>query len=161
MTEKGDRPNALFEQGYNCAQAVFGAFCEETGYNFESAMLLASAFGGGMGRMREVCGAVSGMMLVTSLLYGYNKPKAITEKKELYQTVQTLANRFKEKNGSIVCRELLGIRAKDVPQSPVPALRTPDYYKKRPCPLLIKDAAEILEEYIQEHPPVNQKEGSA
>lgn len=101
MSEKGERAKALFEQGYNCAQAVFGAFCEETGYNFESAMLLASAFGGGMGRMREVCGAVSGMMLVTSLLYGYNKPKAITEKKELYQTVQTLANRFKEKTGRL------------------------------------------------------------
>lgn len=159
--KKEKEQKRCLNRGITARRRFSARFCEETGYNFESAMLLASAFGGGMGRMREVCGAVSGMMLVTSLLYGYNKPKAITEKKELYQTVQTLANRFKEKNGSIVCRELLGIRAKDVPQSPVPALRTPDYYKKRPCPLLIKDAAEILEEYIQEHPPVNQKEGSA
>lgn len=153
MSEKGDKAKELFEQGYNCAQAVFGAFCEETGIDFETAVLLASPFGGGMGRLREVCGTVSGMLMAAGMLYGYSSPNAVQEKKEAYQTAQALANTFREQNGSIVCRELLGLSKVQADDSPQPEPRTQTYYKKRPCALLAQDAAEILEAYIKEHPP--------
>lgn len=153
MGQKGEQAKALFEQGYNCAQAVFGAFCEETGFDFETAVLLASPFGGGMGRLREVCGTVSGMLMAAGILYGYSAPDAVQEKKDTYQTAQALANAFKEKNGSIICRELLGM-AKVTPQTePTPDERTEQYYKKRPCALLAQDAADLLEEYMGNNPP--------
>ena len=153
MSNKGERAMELFKQGYNCAQAVFGAFCDETGFNFETAVMLASPFGGGMGRLREVCGTVSGMLMAAGMLYGYNSPKHIQEKKETYQTVQELADAFKRRNGSIICRELLGLTNVQADDSPQPEPRTPAYYKKRPCELLAQDAAEILEAYIKENPP--------
>lgn len=153
MSEKGDKARALFERGYNCAQAVFGAFCEETGIDFDTAALLSSPFGGGMGRLREVCGTVSGMLLAAGILYGYSSPTAVQEKKETYQTAQALANTFREQNGSIICRELLAVTNVQADDSPQPEERTESYYKKRPCALLAQDAAEILEAYIKEHPP--------
>lgn len=138
---------ALFEQGYNCAQAVAGAFCDKTKVDFETTMRLASAFGGGMGRLREVCGAVSGMFMVTGLVYGYDSPKDIEAKKNLYKQVQSFANSFKERNGSYVCRELLSLP--DGADNPVPEARTAQYYKKRPCKELVGDAAEILEKFME------------
>ena len=139
----------LFEQGYNCSQAVAGAFCDKTNIDFDTMMRFASVFGGGMGRLREVCGAVSGMFIITGLLYGYDSPEDIEAKKQLYSQVQALANDFKVKNGSYVCRELLGLDIKGA-DSPVPEARTAQYYKKRPCKELVGDAADILDEFLKE-----------
>lgn len=139
----------LFEDGYNCAQSVFLAFEDLHGIDRETAARLSSSFGGGMGRLREVCGSLSGMFMTVGLLYGYDDPKAFAEKTEHYGRIQELAKTFEEKNGSIVCRELLGLKVKR--ESSVPEARTEDYYKKRPCKELVGDAAEILEDYIREH----------
>ena len=94
----------LFLEGYNCAQSVMVAFSDVTGLTKENAARMASPFGGGMGRMREVCGAVSGMLMVTGLLYGYQDPKDTAGKRELYRLEQELAGKFREQTGSIVCR---------------------------------------------------------
>lgn len=104
MSEKAQRAKALFLEGYNCAQAVAGAFAPEMGLSVDAAARLASGFGGGMGRMREVCGAVSGMTLAASALRGYNDPKAGPEKTDTYAMIQELAGRFRAENGSIICR---------------------------------------------------------
>ena len=146
MTKREKAIN-LFEEGYNCAQAVFGAFSEETGMDFETAVKFASAFGGGMGRLREVCGAVSGMFMVLGVLEGYASPTAKEEKTVLYKKVQDLAEKFKEKNGgTYICRELL--QNVKTTQTYIPEDRTPEYYKARPCAKFVGDAAEILEEYL-------------
>ena len=109
-SEKSSLAKAYFEQGYNCAQSVLLAFCEETGLSEEQAARLASTFGGGMGRMREVCGAVSAMFMVEGLVEGYSDPKAKEEKSEVYARVRALADRFREKNHSIICRDLIRTR---------------------------------------------------
>lgn len=131
----------LFKQGYNCSQAVLLAFCDELNLDKETAARLASSFGGGIGRMREVCGAVSGMCMVAGLCKGYSDPKDIEGKKRHYSLIQKMANEFKEKNSSIICRELLGLSAGA--DSPSPSPRTAQYYKKRPCAELVGIAAEI------------------
>ncbi len=145
---RGQRAKELFLEGYNCSQAVVLAFADYFEESPERLAKLVSAFGGGMGRLREVCGSVSGMFFVLSQLYGYSDPKAKLEKMDLYARVQELAARFREQNGSIVCRELLGLTEKV--SVPVPEERTPEYYKKRPCPDLIAQAADILEQYLKE-----------
>lgn len=139
----------LFEKGYSCSQAVAGAFCEETDIDFDTMMKIASPFGGGMGRLREVCGAVSGMFIITGLIYGYDSPKDIAAKKALYSKVQSLAMKFKQLNGSYICRELLGLESGST-SNPEPEARTKEYYKKRPCKELVGDAAEILDEFLNE-----------
>lgn len=146
--DKREKARELFLGGYNCAQAVAGAYAEEMGMDIDTAARIASSFGGGMGRMREVCGAVSGMLFVAGALYGYSDPKDPAAKKEHYERVQILAARYKERTGSIVCRELLGLEGKD--RSPEPSERTQEYYKKRPCPDMVGLAAGILENYIKE-----------
>lgn len=145
---KKEKAKELFLEGYNCAQSVAGAFAEEMGIDFKTVVKMSSSFGGGMGRMREVCGAVSGMFLVAGALYGYDAPKDVQAKKEHYERIQLLASRFKEQTGSIICRELLGTAGED--NSPIPSERTKEYYKKRPCVEMVSLAAEILEKYIQE-----------
>ena len=137
----------LFIDGYNCAQAVAAAFSDVTGVSPEMSAKMVSAFGGGMGRMREVCGAVSGMLTVLSLLYGYEFPNPQTQK-ELYSTVQELAENFRTQNGSIICREIL----KNPPSDPSPTPRTAEFYKQRPCTRMVIVAAEILDNYIENHP---------
>lgn len=139
----------LFLQGYNCAQSVAGAYAKEMGLDEQIVIKLASSFGGGMGRMREVCGAVSGMFLAAGAIYGYDKPKDAVAKKEHYERIQILAERFREHTGSIICRELLGMEGED--NKPTPSERTREYYKKRPCVELVGLAAEILENYIKEN----------
>ena len=134
-----------FKQGYNCSQAVVLTFIEEIGLDKEQALKIASSFGGGIGRQREVCGAVSGMVICLGALKGYSSYDNHTEKANYYALVQNLCNKFKEKNGSIVCRELLGLSS---PSNPTPEKRTDEYYKKRPCASLVGDAVEILEEYL-------------
>lgn len=147
MSVHEDKAKEFFLEGYNCSQAVFLAFSDELGIDQETALRLSSSFGGGMGRLREVCGAVSGMFMAAGVKYGYSDPKASDEKKEHYARIQKLAEEFREENGSIVCRELLGLKQKQ--DSPVPEERTSEYYKKRPCVKMVGDAARILEAYIQ------------
>ena len=149
MIDHKKRAKELFLEGYNCSQSVFGAFCEDMDMDLKTAVKFASSFGGGMGRMREVCGSVSGMLMVAAVLFGYDDPKDKGAKTEHYKRVQELAGKFKEKNGSIVCRVLLGIEGKD--DSYVPSDRTSEYYRKRPCVELVQIAAGIMEDYIKEH----------
>ena len=137
-----------FLDGYNCAQAVAVAFSDLTGLSKDLSARMASPFGGGMGRMREVCGAVSGMLMVAGILYGYDDPKATTAKRELYAQVQTMAGQFREEMGSIICRDLL----KNPPADPNPSPRTAEYYSSRPCARMVEAAARILDNYIEEHP---------
>lgn len=136
-----------FRDGYNCAQSVFYAFSDELGLDKETALMLSSSFGGGMGRLREVCGAVSAMFMIAGLKYGYTSPTDKDAKAEHYIRIQELAKKFKEKHGTIICRELLGVDADD---NPIPSDRTPEYYATRPCEKLIGDAAQIISEYIQD-----------
>ena len=138
----------LFLEGYNCAQSVAMAFCDVTGLDKAYCAKMASSFGGGMGRMREVCGAVSGMLLIAGLLYGYDDPIDDEKKKQHYTLVQELAGKFREQVGSIICREIL----KNPPSDPNPSPRTQEYYAQRPCARMVVLATEILEQYIAEHP---------
>ena len=138
----------LFLQGYNCAQAVAVAFCDVTGLDKDFTAKMISSFGGGMGRMREVCGAVSGMLLVAGILYGYDTPGDDESKLEHYRLVQALSGQFREQVGSIVCREIL----KDPPSDPNPTPRTAEFYKTRPCARMVLLAGQILDEYIAQHP---------
>lgn len=140
----------LFSQGYNCAQSVFTAFCDITGLDTETAMMLSSSFGGGMGRMREVCGTCSGMFMVAGMLYGYTSNDDDKTKAEHYKRIQHLAEEFKAEHGTIICRELL--KTLKVNSSPIPEPRTEKYYKVRPCIRFVKTAAEIIERYIKENP---------
>lgn len=139
-----------FKKGYNCSQSIILAFEDILPLDKSTLSKMASSFGGGMGRLREVCGSVSGMFMIAGLLYGYDSPETGEVKAEHYARIQELAHKFEEKHGSIVCREMLGLSVKhDVP---TPEARTTEYYKKRPCAEIIGDAAEILEQYINEHP---------
>ena len=137
-----------FVEGYNCAQSVVLAFSDIIDVDKEILAKMSSSFGGGMGRLREVCGAVSGMFMVLGYLEGYSNPKETEGKKELYAKIQALAAKFKEENGSIICRELMnGVPHTD---GTVPEARTEEYYKKRPCSQLVACAAQILEEYLND-----------
>ena len=139
----------LFLSGCNCAQAVVVAFSDVTGLERDFAAKFSSSFGGGMGRMREVCGAVSGMLMVAGLLYGYTDPgEGDCNKKAHYALVQELASKFREEVGSIVCREIL----KNPPSDPNPTPRTAEFYAQRPCARMVMLAAKILDDYIAEHP---------
>ena len=147
--KKAERARQLFKEGYNCAQAVVGAFAGEMGMDFDAAIKLASSFGGGMGRMREVCGGVSGMFMAIGLFFGYDEPDGVQAKKELYSYVRALADKFKESEGSIICRELLaGVKTQPGPD---PEPRNTADYKKRPCPELVAYAAQLTEDFLNEH----------
>lgn len=138
-----------FKKGYNCSQSIVLAFEDILPMDGATLSKMASSFGGGMGRLREVCGSVTGMFMVAGLLYGYDGPETGEIKAEHYARIQELAHRFEEKHGTIICREMLGLEVKH--DIPVPEARTEQYYKKRPCPEIIGDAAEILEKYIEEN----------
>lgn len=139
----------LFLNGSNCAQAVVVAFCDVTGLEPDFAAKMSSSFGGGMGRLREVCGAVSGMLMVLGLLYGYEDPgEGDQNKKEHYALVQQLAGQFREDVGSIICREILD----NPPSDPNPTPRTAEFYAKRPCARMVMTAAGLLDDYIAAHP---------
>ena len=145
---KGEIAKNNFMQGYNCAQAVLLAFCDDLGFDEQTALMLASPFGGGIGRMREVCGTVTGMYMALGLARGYSDSKDNADKKRVYTEVQQLAERFKEDNGSIICRDLLGMRAK-AKDNPTPSERTEKYFAARPCPELCRYAADLLDEYLK------------
>lgn len=145
---KGDHAKKLFLNGYNCAQAVFCAFSDDLNFPSETARALSACFGGGLGRQREVCGAVSAMCMALSLKYAPKDPQDHAQKAAFYARVQEVCNRFKQENGSIICRELLGLTAGE--EGPVPERRTASYYARRPCPDKVKSAADILEQYFRE-----------
>lgn len=149
MSIHGDEAYNNFMKGYNCAQSVALAYAEEMHLTPEQALTMSAGFGGGVGRLREVCGAFSGIVLVLGALYGSPDP---SQKTALYTEVQALAERYRTENGggSIVCRELLGLKKAE--GSPIASPRTPEYYKKRPCPELVRLAANILDDYIAAHP---------
>ena len=146
--DHGMKAMELFVEGYNCAQAVAVAFCDVAGLTEIQAARMASGFGGGMGRMREVCGAVSGMFMVLGILYGYEDPKDDATKKELYTQVQALAEDFKKDAGSIICREIL----KNPPSDPNPSPRTAHYYAMRPCERMVYNAARLMDDFMAAHP---------
>lgn len=132
MDTKAEKAKKLYENGYNCSQAVFAAFCDELEIEEETALKISSSFGGGMGKMGEVCGAVTGMFMAAGLKYGYTLPENPKVKMDYYAFVRELAEKFKEKNGTILCKELLASGS------------------KKPCGELVKDAAEIFEEIMAE-----------
>lgn len=154
LEERVEKAGRLFkEEGYNCCQAVALAYCDVFGLDEKTAASLASGFGGGMGRMREVCGAVSGMTFLSGMICPAADPSVKTSRTANYALVQDMAEDFRKINGSIVCRELLGL----VPpgsgiasgkESPEPSDRTPEYYKKRPCAHIIGNAAAIVAEKL-------------
>ena len=146
MDNYSDKASENFKSGYNCAQSVFLAFAEDFGFDKETALKLSSSFGGGMGRLREVCGAVSSMFAIAGLKEGYTTPNDDEIKAKHYELIQNLAEEFKSKFGTIICRELLELpEGKD---SPIPSKRTEEYYQTRPCEAFVRYAAEIIEKRI-------------
>lgn len=152
VNERAERAMGIFKEGYNCCQSVALAFedviKERTGMDHAQIMAVTSGFGGGFGRMREVCGCVSGMTFMAGVI-----SPAPAEPHEArmanYKLVQELADAFRESNGSIVCRDLLGIRTGQK-ESPMPSERTEHYYKARPCAQLVANAAEIVAKKLLE-----------
>ena len=143
-----EKARQFFFEGYNCAQAVLCAFSDVTGFDMETSARMASSFGGGMGRLRQTCGAVSGAALVLGIVKGYSDPSDNEAKKQHYALVREFAEKFKEKNGSINCGELLKMASLNVQTGGAPEERSKEYYQKRPCPELVYDAALILDEML-------------
>ena len=142
---KGEEALRLFMDGCNCAQSVAAAFSSEMNMDQQQVKRLTIGFGAGVGRLREICGAVSGMAFVISALYDEDKGA-------IYARIQDVAEQFRTQAGSLVCRELLGLEIAGA-DSPVPQERTADYYSSRPCPRLVQQAADILEAYLADNPP--------
>lgn len=150
IEERVAKAKRLFkEEGYNCCQAVVLAYNDAFGVDDDTAAALSSGFGGGMGRMREVCGSVSGMVMLAGLMAPAADPSIKVDRTRNYALVQEMAEEFRATNGSIVCKELLGLvpmgsGAAACKESPEPSDRTPEYYKKRPCEELVGIAAYIV-----------------
>ena len=158
IEERVAKARRLFkEEGYNCCQAVVLAYNDVFGIDDDTAAALSSGFGGGMGRMREVCGSVSGMVMLAGLMAPAADPSVKVDRTRNYALVQEMADEFRAMNGSIVCKELLGLvpmgsgAAAVAKESPEPSDRTPEYYKKRPCPKLAGISAHIVEEMLIEN----------
>jgi len=143
MKTHADRAEILFKSGYNCAQSLIGAYEGEIGIDFETSMRLASSFGGGMGRLREVCGALTGLFMVVGLQSGYCDPEDYEAKIRHYQLVQDLATAFRNRFGTILCRDLLALD--ELVSEPIPEKRTEAYYRRRPCAEYIRFAASLLD----------------
>ncbi|MCI8571356.1 MAG: C_GCAxxG_C_C family protein [Lachnospiraceae bacterium] len=146
MDSRVEQAVATFESGYTCAQSVFATYADLFGMEKEMALKLASPMGGGIGRMREVCGVVSAMALLAGLKKGNTDPANEEGKEQIYLLTRQMAEKFKEKHGTIICRELLGIQGME--ESAKPSLRTEEYYSKRPCSRLVATAAGIIEEML-------------
>lgn len=161
VEERVEKAKRLFKEGgYNCCQAVVLAYNDIFGLDDKTAASIASGFGGGLGRMREVCGSVSGMVFLSGLISPADNPSDKAARTANYALVQEVAGEFKAINGTIICRELLGLSActqtqsdstdiHSIPESPVPSDRTPEYYKKRPCEELVGISARIIGEKIK------------
>lgn len=149
MSKYTDRAVELFKSGFNCSQSVFAAFCDKFGMDEATALRVSAGLGGGVGRMREVCGAVSGAAMLAGMVYGATQGADRAAKAKTYEVVQAIAAEFKKQNPSIVCRELLGLSNADT--NPAPEARTEQYYKKRPCAQLVADAAAAAEKILFEN----------
>lgn len=144
MESRREKAISLFKEGYNCSQSVFGAYSDIYGIDMDTALKISCSFGGGMGRMREVCGTVSAMSLVAGLETGTTEGKDRFGKQHNYETVQKMAEEFKRMHGSIICKELLCLGKDADYKETRPAERTKEYYQKRPCATLVGDAADII-----------------
>lgn len=145
--KKSDKAVENFKSGYNCAQSVVAAYCEEFGMTVEDGLKVSEGFGGGMGRMRSVCGAVTGMFMLAGLKYSKGVAGDMDTRKLIYSKVQEMAKEFEEKAGSIICAELLeGVMPENKDATPTP--RTSEFYKKRPCGEYVRLAAEIAQKYL-------------
>lgn len=151
MEDRIQRAVEYFRSGYNCSQSVVAAFADMYGFTQEQALRMSASFGGGIGRMRETCGAACGMFLLAGLETGATEASDRAGKAANYAVVQELAAEFKKRNGSIICRELLGLKKKE-PISSVPEERTTQYYSKRPCAGMVEQAARIWADYLKNHP---------
>lgn len=149
MSEKQEKARELFLNGYNCSQAVFCAFAEDYGISRELALRLSASFGGGIGRMRETCGALCGAVMIAGLEKGQVAPNDNNAKQENYKAVQDIAARFRGMNGSTRCAELLKLR-KDTPVTTMPDERTAEYYKQRPCLRMVESAVGIIEDFLSD-----------
>lgn len=147
--DRSQQAKANFLEGYNCAQSVALAFCEDFGFTKEQMARLVSGYGGGVGRMRELCGALLGAVLVCNLHNGYTSPKDLDGKAAHYDRIQKLCGAFREEMGTCLCRELLGRPADG---NPVPDKRDKAYYETRPCPRAVETAARLAQAYLDEHP---------
>lgn len=141
-----EKAQAFFLEGYNCAQSVMLAFADDLGLDLETAARLASSFGGGMGRLREVCGALSASFMILGLREGYSSPTDDDAKGRQYARVQEIAAQSRAIHGTILCRDLLGLA--EGPDQPTPSKRTAEYYATRPCERCIGDAAAIVERML-------------
>ncbi len=149
MSKRADRAREMFLEGYNCSQAVVGAFADEFGFDPVTAMKFAEGLGGGMGRMRLTCGAVAAMAVLASMKSSTGQAGDLKLRGEIYAVIQKMAGEFKEQNGSVICAELLG-SALPADRGALPEERTPDYYKRRPCADKIYQCALLVEKYLCE-----------
>lgn len=147
MTERIERAVELFKSGYNCSQSVVAAFADMYGFTQEQALHMSASFGGGIGRMRQTCGAACGMFLLAGLEKCAIEGSDRESKAANYKLVQELAEEFKKRNGSMICAELLKLKKTEV--SSVPEDRTEQYYAKRPCAKMVEVAATIWAEYLE------------
>ncbi|MCI5580021.1 MAG: C-GCAxxG-C-C family protein [Phocaeicola plebeius] len=138
---------SLFKEGYNCSQSVVAAYADLYGFTREQALRMSASFGGGIGRMRETCGAACGMFLLAGLQTGATDGADREGKAANYALVQQLAGRFREENGALRCADLLGLSRQE-PVVSTPEARTPQYYAKRPCAKMVESAARIWGEYL-------------
>lgn len=142
IEDRIEKAKSLFLDGFNCSQSVFLAYSDLFDLDTEIAKSMSVSFGGGVGRMREICGAVSAMAMLAGFKHPVSDPRDITRKTENYSVVQDLAEQFKQKHYTLVCRELLSV-VEASSKTPVPSARTPQYYEKRPCLLYVEDAARM------------------
>ena len=142
---------ALFKEGFNCSQAVVAAFADEFGFTREQALRMSASFGGGIGRMRETCGAACGLFMLAGLKGGAVEGADRDGKAANYALVQELAEEFKQRNGALKCADLLGL-SNNEPVVSTPEQRTNQYYAKRPWVKMVEEAARIWVEYLQKNP---------
>lgn len=147
MGERADRAKKMFLEGYNCSQAVVGAFADLFGYDPVQAIKIAEGLGGGVGRMRLTCGAVTALALLASMKMSNGLPGDLKRRGEIYAVIRQMADEFKQNNGSLICAELLGA-ALPKDNSAVPEERTADYYKRRPCADKVYECALLAEKYL-------------
>ena len=146
--ERIEKAVELFKEGFNCSQAVVGAFADKYGFTREQALKMSASFGGGIGRMRETCGAACGLFMLAGLETGSTDGADRDGKATNYALVQELAEEFKQRNGALRCADLLGLSKKE-PIVSTPEARTNQYYAKRPCVKMVEEAARIWCEYLE------------
>lgn len=154
VQERRESAMEIFRRGYNCCQAVLLAFEDVTGLDSNALVKIGSGLGGGVARMRDVCGTVSGMAIVCGFICPSDDPQDQSRRKACYELVQKLAGEFRDLNGSVVCRELLGLESPGW-QKPEPSARSAQFYKKRPCEQLVGDSAAIIAGYLYDKIPSN------